>query len=250
MRKLYKIKRGDLIFTIIFMFLIGVVIGSALAPKQPVLLQNHLQPAQVEGERIVEMGLPAVDADGNGVVGKLVMRIRPGSGQVLVNINDVLAQFDTQLSGRIAAKAASNYTKIDLGSLDIIYDIKVNATAIEGPSAGAAMASSIVLALKDIPATNKIMMTGTILENGTIGPVGAILEKARAAKEAGATIFLVPKGQSTQLTSKRMRDCKQFDGIEVCQITYKYGQVNVGQSINITVEEVNTIDDIIKFYKD
>jgi uncharacterized protein len=40
-------------------------------------------------------------------------------------------------------------------------------------------------------------MTGTIQENGSIGPVGGIFAKAEAAAKSGITLFLIPKGQST-----------------------------------------------------
>ncbi|MCX6815734.1 MAG: hypothetical protein NT120_02695 [Candidatus Aenigmarchaeota archaeon] len=244
MGKIYKIKRGDLLFAIIFVFLMGFVIASFTIPQQ----KATDIPAAVEGEKVVTMGLPAVDADGNGVMGTLITRIRPGTGQILVNINDVLAQFDTQYSGRTAAKAAADFMKTAFINIDITYDIKVNATVIEGPSAGAAMAASIVLGLKGIPSDNSIMMTGTIRDNGTIGPIGSVSEKAKAAKDNGATLFLVPKGQSTEMTTIRTRECRNFDSLEICQIQYKHGETNIGQSLNITVQEVSNLSDIVSYF--
>jgi len=38
-------------------------------------------------------------------------------------------------------------------------------------------------------------MTGTINSDGTIGPVGGVPEKAQAAGQYHAKIFLVPKGK-------------------------------------------------------
>lgn len=250
MEKKYKLGRGDLLFIILFMFLLGFTAGTFLAPKEVVSQKSEIKAVSIEGEKIVEMGLPAVDADGNGVIGTLVTKVRPGNGQVLVNVNNVLAQFDTQLSGRNAAKAASNYTRTDLNNVDIIYDIQVNATIIEGPSAGAALATAIVLALEDIPATDTIAMTGTIDEDGAVGPVGSILEKAKVSKEHGAGIFLVPENQATQLTATRVRTCRQMDFFNVCQVKYDYGRVNVGSSLNITVQEVATLGDIIAVYRE
>ncbi|MBI3190932.1 hypothetical protein HYZ41_04495, partial [archaeon] len=147
MKKTYNISRGDTLFIILVMLMIGFVLGTSFAPERIVFTDQPKNYVRVEGERIVEMGIPAVDMYGNGVVAKLITTIRPGTGQVLVNVNDVLAQFDTQLSGRSAAKAVANVTSTDMSNLDIIYEIKVNATIIEGPSAGASMATSIYLAL-------------------------------------------------------------------------------------------------------
>ncbi len=249
MGKVYKIARGDMIFVVMLLFLLGFIAGTNLAPTKTVFKEYYNQSANIAGEKVVTMGLPAVDADGNGVVGKLTTTIRPGSGQVLVNINNVLAQFDTQFSGRTAAQVASNYTLIDLGGIDVIYDIQVNASVIEGPSAGAAMAASIVLALDNISAPKNIMMTGTINGNGSVGNVGSVLEKAAAAKADGATVFLVPQGQSTEARSNRTRECRNTDGIYFCIIRYDYTDINIGSSLNITVKEVSTISDIIKIYK-
>jgi len=44
-------------------------------------------------------------------------------------------------------------------------------------------------------------MTGTLNHDGSIGPSGKILEKAIAAKEAGAKVFLVPVGSLANLAA-------------------------------------------------
>jgi len=232
---------------LIAVFAAGAIFGTSFQVK--VIAEPAVQKAEVAGEKRIEMTVPAVDAESNGVVGTLVTTIRPGSGQVLVNVNDVLAQFDTQLSGRTAAKAASEFTKKSLDIIDIIYDIQVNASVIEGPSAGAAMASSIVLALEGIDSNNSIVMTGRILENSTIGSVGAILEKGKAAKEAGAEIFLVPSGEGTELKSTRSVICRPYKNIELCQVKYDYSPVSIGNSLNMTVIEVGTLADIIRVFR-
>ena len=241
----YRINRSDLAFMLAAVFMVGLLSGIVLAPANFVPERR----VSIAGLKTVEMGIPAVDTDGNGVVGTLRTTVRPGTGQVLVNVNSVLAQFDTQLSGRTAAKAATDFAKADLNSIDIIYDISVNASVIEGPSAGAAMATSIVLALEDIPDSKSIMMTGTIRGAGSIGPVGAVPEKAAAAKDFGATTFLVPVNQSSELKPNRLRQCTVSNGIRVCKVTYDYDKVSIGSNLNITVSEVRTIGDAVEFFK-
>ncbi len=249
MAKTYKISRGDLTFILSLLFILGFVAGSILVPQKTVFQNTEMQTASIDGAKIVRMGIPAVDEKGNGVLGTLITTVRPGTGQVLVNVNDVLALYDTQLSGRTAAQAASNFTKISLNNVDIIYDIRVNASVIEGPSAGASMAASIVLALENIPASDKIMMTGTINGDGTVGSIGSVIEKAQAAKEDGATIFLVPRGQGTELTSARAKTCRMYGFVEVCQVRYNYINISIGPSMNLTVEEVGNLGDILAVYK-
>lgn len=241
--KKYALGKEDIAFFVVSIFLVGLIIGLTIS------FQSEPQKRLLASEKIVRMGIPAVDSDGKGVVGTLTTTIRPGSGQVLVNVNSVLAQFDTQISGRTAAKAAASALKTDLSGLDIIYDIDINASVIEGPSAGSSMATSIALAFTGARAADNIMMTGTIHEDGSIGPVGSVLEKATAAKAAGADIFLVPEGQSSELRSSRARSCKDAGGMRVCTIDYDYSEVNIGSSLNITVAEARNVNEALEFFR-
>jgi len=243
--------RGDIVFIIITTFLLGFIGGVIFSPQnvQIQTQQQVLQPVRVESERIVELGIPAVDEEGKGVVGEIITTVRSGTGKTNVNVDNVISLPSFQQSAKLARAAAVNYTKRDLSTVDIDFDVRVNASIIEGPSAGSTMVVAVVLALDNIPASKNIMMTGTILENTTIGPVGAITEKATAAKEAGATMFLVPAGQGTQLSSTRIRTCRQIGNIQICQISYKYSPVSLSQSLNITIQEVGSLEQAVEIFK-
>ena len=167
---------------------------------------------------------------------------------ILVSVNDVLAQYDTQLSGRLAAEAAENYTNISLDSLEIIYAIKINASVIEGPSAGAAMAVSIVAALENKTLNPEVMITGTIDKNGNIGPAGALEQKIKAAKESNITLFLVSPGMSIQYETNKTKNCTMVDDIENCELSYTSEEINIGESLGMRVEEVATIGDALKYF--
>ena len=230
------------------LFLVGLVIGFALAPTNEKEVVRYVPSNTAVAGTSISMLVPAVDQEGNGVVGTLITTIKPGSGLVLVNVNDVIAQFNTQLSGRIAAKAASAFTKTDLSKLDIIYTIKVNATAIEGPSAGVAMAISIIAALENKTLSSDVSITGTIKENGEIGEAGAILEKARAAKAHGIKTFLVPSNQSLESTVRAERSCSFVDSIERCSIRYVQKGRTVGEIAGLETVEVSNIEEAIKYF--
>jgi uncharacterized protein len=111
------------------------------------------------------------------------------------------------------------------------------------------MAVSTALAAENMPAAKTIVMTGTINSDGTIGPVGGILEKATAAKNIGATTFLVPSGQSTDSTPSKTRTCTLSNGYEVCKINYATTDVNIGATLNLTVNEVGSIGDAVKIFQ-
>jgi uncharacterized protein len=242
-------KNYSILFVIII-FSLGFIAGSNLYPRiieKEVFTYLPSNISAAEG-RTVEMKIPAVDANGNGVTGNLRTTVRPGTGLVLVSINDVLAQFDTQISGRVAAKAASNYTGISLEKLDVIYFIEVNADTIEGPSAGASMTISIVADLLNKSLNHSVAITGTIREDGSIGPVGAIIEKAKASRDAGANILLVPDGQGFEPNVTRQRSCK-FDGkIEYCKVDYINKRKNLGDSIGIELVEVSDIKEALNYF--
>jgi Lon-like ATP-dependent protease len=76
------------------------------------------------------------------------------------------------------------------------YDIHINfpgGVPVDGPSAGAAMATAIYSALQQIPVDNLLAMTGEISVHGRIKPVGGVMSKVEAARNAGITKVLIPE---------------------------------------------------------
>lgn len=238
-----RLKRQDFAFVVIAIFMTGAILGISMLPKPALKATADVM------EYSVEMGIPAIDAKGAGVVGTLFTTVKPGTGRILVNVDNVLSQIDTQFSSRTAVAAAANYMKTDASSIDVIFNLRVNATTVEGPSAGSAMAASVVLALRGISPDGSIMMTGTIEDDGSVGNVGAIQEKALAAKDAGAEIFIIPKGQSTKTSSRKNRSCETIGQFRICNIRYVPESVNFSSSFGITVVEAGTLGEIMEFYE-
>jgi PDZ domain-containing protein len=67
---------------------------------------------------------------------------------------------------------------------------------IGGPSAGLMFSLAIYYTLTPGPLTGgaEVAGTGTIAEDGSVGPIGGIQQKIVAAADAGATLFFVPPG--------------------------------------------------------
>jgi Lon-like protease len=95
------------------------------------------------------------------------------------------------------------YATLNLGiepedQVDYRYPIPVNinVTNIGGPSAGLAMTLGVMDALTDgsITGGHRVAATGTIAADGDVGAVGGVPQKTVAVENAGASIFLVPKG--------------------------------------------------------
>jgi PDZ domain-containing protein len=74
------------------------------------------------------------------------------------------------------------------------FDLKIDLDHIGGPSAGLMFALGIVdkLTPEDLTGGKIIAGTGTINEEGKVGPIGGIPQKLVGAKLAGAKAFLVP----------------------------------------------------------
>lgn len=140
-----------------------------------------------------------------GAVLKITAEIRDGSGLVLVN-TAVPTGVDFQTSARTAVNVAQKTTGIDLTKKDVIFSISSENSqelqAVDGGSAGGAMTVLLISDISGKPINDKILMTGTIQPDGSIGEIGGVAQKADAAGKYGAKIFLVPKGQGvTQVES-------------------------------------------------
>jgi PDZ domain-containing protein len=75
------------------------------------------------------------------------------------------------------------------------FDVSIDLDKIGGPSAGLMFTLGIIDKLRpaDLTAGKIIAGTGTIDDDGNVGPIGGIPQKLVGAKDAGAQLFLVPK---------------------------------------------------------
>ena len=81
--------------------------------------------------------------------------------------------------------------------VDLPFQISFPERDVGGPSAGLAYAVAIadMLSAQDFARGRVVATTGTIDPDGDVGPVGGVEQKAVAAEDAGAQLFLVPQGE-------------------------------------------------------
>ena len=75
------------------------------------------------------------------------------------------------------------------------YDLHINfpgGIPLDGPSAGITLVTAIYSAITGIPVDNLVAMTGEVSILGHVMPVGGIIPKVKAAKQAGAKRVIIP----------------------------------------------------------
>lgn len=105
---------------------------------------------------------------------------------------------------------------------DIHVHVPEGATPKDGPSAGVAMATSIVSVMTGIPIRRDIAMTGEITLRGRVLPIGGLKEKLLAALRAGIKTAFIPKENEKDL-------------VEIPEVVKK----------NIDIVPVSHVDEII-----
>ncbi|NPA62301.1 MAG: hypothetical protein GXN95_01970 [Methanococci archaeon] len=176
---------------------------------------------------------PAVSLTDMGYVGvpiNIQINVSKGTGHVFMDTLP-LTELDMQGSARIAAKVAGEITGKDMNKYNVYITVRSDVPVVGGPSAGGTMTIGIICDLMNWSLNKHVMMTGMINPDGSIGPVGGILEKIEAAKKANCTIMLIPKGQRYI----------NVDGNKVDAVAF-------GKKLGVKVIEVGSIYDAIPYF--
>ncbi len=83
-------------------------------------------------------------------------------------------------------------------------DVRIDTARVSGPSAGLAFTLAVIddLTPGDLTGGAAVAVTGTIAEDGAVGPVGGVAQKAVVAREAGARLLLVPAGEVAEARAR------------------------------------------------
>ena len=80
------------------------------------------------------------------------------------------------------------------------FEVGIDTDSIGGPSAGLAFTLALIdeLSQGSLTGNVKVAVTGTIEGDESVGAVGAVPQKAVAARDSGAKLFLIPASQSAE----------------------------------------------------
>ncbi len=227
--------------------MIGNLFLFLLAVSPTLVLVSSLTTYQYQYIRQVDLPALAVSSSGEGVVSRLTIKIAyPGSGEVYFS-SEPLSMIDSQASARIAVMVASQIAGVNRDNYDFFISMKSPSLIIGGPSAGGVMTIGVLAALLNIDVNNTVAMTGMILPDGTIGPVGGIPSKLRAAAEAGYKVLLIPAGQSIVYEEKVKRTPSGI-GVITRITREKVNVTALGEKLGIKVIEVADIDEAAKYF--
>jgi len=193
----------------------------------------------------VEQGPLAVSY--TGVVMSVMVELRSGEGRLLINTQPRVG-IDLQTSGRTAVLVAQNVTGVSMTTTDVVLTVMAeeNVEVVDGPSAGAAITVAIIAAIRNQTLRGDVFISGTVNPDQTVGPVGGLHYKALAAAEKGASIFLVPKGQSV-VTMYKPVERQLIPGVTI--VVYETVRISLEaflkeRGYRVTITEVSTIHEV------
>ena len=149
--------------------------------------------AEKEDEVGISTGLAVTPVGGEIIF--VETALMPGKGKLTLTgqLGDVM---------RESAMAAFSYARShleDLGigkeikNIDVHIHVPEGAVPKDGPSAGTAMATSLISALANAKTKKDIAMTGEITLRGRVMEIGGVKEKVIAAHRAGIKTVILPK---------------------------------------------------------
>ncbi|MBV8151085.1 MAG: Lon family ATP-dependent protease [Candidatus Eremiobacteraeota bacterium] len=110
-----------------------------------------------------------------------------------------------ETAGTMAKDSVFNAAAVlrTLAGVDLAdYDLHVNVIGggeIDGPSAGLAIFLATYSALTKTPLQQNVAVTGEISIQGRVRPVGSVIEKLYAARQAGMRAIVIPKENAREL---------------------------------------------------
>jgi ATP-dependent Lon protease len=195
-------------------------LGRKLARRQA----EHATESQKQNVAVADLkellGTPPFDPDDTSLEDKVGvasgLAYTSVGGEVLeIEVSVVKGRGKVQLTGTLgdvmkeSASAALSYARTRVKQLgldpdfyrnrDIHIHMPAGATPKDGPSAGIAIATSVISALTGVPVRGDVAMTGEITLRGRVLPIGGLKEKSVAAHRNKVSDVIIPYGNTRDL---------------------------------------------------
>jgi Lon-like protease len=153
---------------------------------------------------LLEAGDVIASVDGKRVTDSDAIRTAVGAHQPGDTVRLGLVRDGKPVEVEAATRQADGRATVGvfLGlTFDFPYEVKINAGEVGGPSAGTMFALAVYDTLTPGALTGgqDIAGTGTIDADGTVGPIGGIRQKLVGARDGGASWFLAPAGNCSDV---------------------------------------------------
>lgn len=155
------------------------------------------------------------------------VNIMPGKGSLILTgkLGSVMKESCQAAVSFVRSQATEWGIKQDFHKIDIHIHVPEGATPKDGPSAGGAITTALVSALKNIPIPRDIGMTGEITLRGHILEIGGLKEKSIAASRAGLKTVFIPKDNQKSLVEVPTEVKKNIKFIPVSHYSEIYKKI-------------------------
>ncbi|WP_066798384.1 S16 family serine protease, partial [Caldivirga sp. MU80] len=189
----------------------------------------------------------AVSSNNTGtVINITVTAMTPGSGYVYVASSPLpTAESGTFISSsQIAALVATYLANQPFNKYNFLINVEPTTLEIGGPSASGYMTVAMWALITNHTLNPDVVMTGMILPDGSIGPVGGLPAKIEAAAQEGYEVVLIPYGQQEYQTSTgqviNLVSYGRSLGVDVIPIMSVRQAIYYFTGVNLTIPSISS----------